>query len=267
MYEAVHAHPDSESTVARHAATAARYGYAGLVVRTRDALDPADSSPSTADPEVDDPAIDDSETSAPEVDPTRGPARDPDALSEEYGIDVVHAVEIDADDPSSASGAVGNYRPDRTVVCLAGGDDRLNRFAVEEPRVDVLARPMVGDGDVNHVLAKAARDNGVHVEFDLGPLLRNTGGRRVRALADLRKLREIVTYYDAPHVVSANAGSHLELRAPRELVAAAEAVGFDAEWVRDGLRAWGEIAARNRERRSEAFIEPGVRRGRYEEDG
>jgi ribonuclease P/MRP protein subunit RPP1 len=241
MYEAVHAHPDGDATVARHAATAARYGYDGIVVRTRDAL-----APSGGDGE---------------------PAAETAALREQYGIDVVDAVEIDVDDPTSASGAVGNYRSDRTVVALVGGDDALNRFAVEEPRVDVLARPMDGGGDFNHVLAKAARDNGVHVEFDLGPLLRATGGKRVRALADLRKLREIVTYYDAPHVVSANARSHLGLRAPRELVAAAGAVGFDPEWVREGLRAWGEIAARNRDRRSEAFIEPGVRRGRYEEDG
>ena len=240
MYEAVHAHPDGETTAARHAATAARYGYEGVVVRTREALDPAGEH----------------------GEPSDGAA----ALREEYGVDVVDAVEIDADDATSASGAVGNYRPERTVVCVVGGDDGLNRFAVEEPRVDVLVRPMDGSGDFNHVLAKAARDNGVHVEFDFGPLLRATGGRRVRALADLRKLREIVTYYDAPHVVSANPGSHLELRAPRELVAAGEAVEFDPEWIRDGLRAWDAIATRNRERRSEAFIEPGVRRGRYEED-
>jgi ribonuclease P/MRP protein subunit RPP1 len=241
MYEAVHAHPDGDATVARHAATAARHGYDGIVVRTRDALAPAGAGD--------------------------GPGSEAAALREASGIDVVDAVEIDVDGPTSASGAVGNYRSDRTVVALVGGDDALNRFAVEEPRVDVLARPMDGGGDFNHVLAKAARDNDVHVEFDLGPLLRATGGKRVRALADLRKLREIVTYYDAPHVVSANARSHLGLRAPRELVAAAEAVGFDPEWVREGLRAWGEIAARNRDRRSEAFIEPGVRRGRYEEDG
>ncbi|GAB3693396.1 RNase P subunit p30 family protein [Halorubrum pallidum] len=254
MYEAVHAHPDGDATVARHAATAARYGYDGIVVRTREALDPVDGRDETGDATDGAPA-------------SRDRARDPTALGEKYDIDVVDAVEIDADDPTSASGSVGNYRPEHTVVCLVGGDDALNRFAVEEPRVDVLVRPMAGSGEFNHVLAKAARDNGVHVEFDLGPLFRATGGKRVRALADLRKLREIVTYYDAPHVVSANAASHLELRASREVVAAAESIGFDSEWVREGLAAWGEIAARTRERRSEGFIAPGVRRGRYEEDG
>ncbi|MGM0446827.1 MAG: RNase P subunit p30 family protein [Methanobacteriota archaeon] len=252
MYEAVHAYPDGEATVARHAATAARNGYDGIVVRSRDAIDSAAGGEQSG--------------SAP-PDTDGSPVRDPDALREEYGIDVVDAVEVDADDPTSASGAVGNYRSDRTVVCVAGGDDALNRFAVEQPRVDVLVRPMADGGDFNHVLAKAARGNGVRVEFDFGPALRETGGKRVRALADLRKLREIVDHYDAPYVVSANARSHLGLRAPRELVAVGEAVGFDAEAVREGLRAWGDLVERNRERRSEGFIEPGVRRGRYEEDG
>ncbi|TKX73118.1 ribonuclease P [Halorubrum sp. GN11_10-6_MGM] len=254
MYEAVHAYPDGEATVARHAATAARHGYDGIVVRSRDALDAAGD-------EADGGAV----RSGAET--RSSPVRDPTALSEEHGVDVVDAVEIDADDPTSASGAVGNYRSDRTVVCVVGGDDALNRFAVEQSRVDILVRPMAGGGDVNHVLAKAARDNGVRVEFDFGPVLRETGGKRVRALSDLRKLREIVSHYDAPYVVSANARSHLELRAPRELVAVGEAIGFDAEAVREGLRAWGDLVDRNRDRRSEAFIEPGVRRGKHEEDG
>jgi ribonuclease P/MRP protein subunit RPP1 len=257
MYEAVHAAPDGEATAARQAATAARHGYDGIVVRSRDALDPADDGSAAAG---------DARGSVGTGRAER-PVRDPTAIGDEYGIDVVDAVEIDADSPTSASGAVGNYRSDRTVVCVVGGDDALNRFAVEQARVDVLVRPMAGGGDFNHVLAKAARDNGVRVEFDFGPALRDTGGKRVRALADLRKLREIVDHYDAPYVVSANARSHLELRAPRELVAVGEAIGFDAEAVREGLRAWGELVDRNRERRSEGFIEPGVRRGRYEEDG
>ena len=249
MYEAVHAYPDGDATVARQAMTAARYGYDGIVVRTGDALASGGGNGGGD-------GGGDGSGSA--------PATDPETIADEYGIDVVDAVEIDVDGPTAASGAVGNRRSEHTVVCVVGGDDRLNRYAVEEPRVDVRARPNAGSGGFNHVLAKAARDNGVHVEFDLGPVLRGTGGDRVRALADLRKLREIVTYYDAPHVVSANAGSHLELRAPREVVAVAAEAGFDPEWVREGLRAWETSAKRNRERLSADFMEPGVRRGRYE---
>ena len=247
MYEAVHAHPAGDATVARHAATAARYGYDGIVVRTRSALSQASAAGTGADdtPDTDHP-------------PTAT------AVADRYDIDIVDAVEIEADDPGGASGAVGSARSDHTVVCVVGGDDQLNRYAVETPRVDVLTRPTAAGGDFNHVLAKAARDNGVHVEFDFGPVLRSTGGERVRALSRLRKLREIVTHYDAPHVVSANPRSHLELRAPRELVAVAVESGFDRDWVQAGLTAWGAIASRNRDRRSGSFIQPGVRRGRYE---
>ena len=233
MYEAVHATPDGDSTVARHAATAAEYGFDGVVVRNH--------SDARAD-------------------------YDADRVAAEYGLDVVEGVEIRADDRSRASGHVGNFRPKTTVLLLHGGSNDLNRFAVESDRVDVLAHPMRGRGDFNHVLAKAATDNDVHVEFDLSRVLRDDGGPRVQALQGLRKLRELVEKYDAPYVVSAEPRTHLQMRAPRELLAVGETVGFSREQVETGLREWGRIAERNRERQSDAFIGPGVKRGRYEED-
>src|SRR6056297_3705241 len=71
VYEAVHAHPDGDSTVARFAATAASDGYDGVVVRNRHG----------ARPEVDYAAV-----------------------AEEYGLDVVEGVEVVAEDRSQASG-------------------------------------------------------------------------------------------------------------------------------------------------------------------
>ena len=234
MYEAVYAHPDGDATAARFAEAADRYGYDGVVVRA------VDANP------------------------------DYERLRSSASVDLVDAVEVVAPDPQHASGAVGNARPERTVVCVRGGTDALNRFAVEQPRVDVLARPFVGggdgDGDVNHVLAKAARDNGVRIEVNLGPVLRDRGGGRVRHLKRLRRLKRILDHYHAPYVVSAAADSHLRLRASRELVAVGEAVGLGGEWTRAGLAAWEDLVARNRTRLSESFIAPGVERGRYEED-
>jgi len=233
VYEAVHAHPDGDSTVARFAATAASVGYEGVVVRSR----------SDARPEV-----------------------DCEAVGEEHGLEVVSGVELDADDVSAASGALGDLRERATLLVARGGTPELNRFIAESPRVDVLAGPMRGRGDVNHVVVKAAERNAVHVEFDLSKVLRADGGERVQALRGLRKLRELVAHYDAPYVVSADPTSHLHLRAPRELLAVGEEIGFDREQIRAGLAAWGELAERNRHRASEAFIAEGVERGRYEED-
>ncbi|MFP8888797.1 RNase P subunit p30 family protein [Natrialbaceae archaeon A-CW2] len=234
MYEAVHVTPDGEGSLERWIETAARYGYEGLVIRNHD------------DSRVDS-------------------ARIGDALADaSAGIDVVNGIEIRAEDPHQASGSVGNYRPERTILTIHGGTNALNRFAVETDKVDVLAHPMDGSGDVNHVLAKAAIDNGVRFEFSFAPVLRTSGGRRVRAIQSLRKLREIVDYYDAPYVVSGDPRSPLELRAPRELCALGEQLGFDSAWVEAGLEEWGELATRNRRIQSDSFIEPGVERGRYE---
>ncbi|WP_227373871.1 RNase P subunit p30 family protein [Haladaptatus halobius] len=233
MYESVHAAPDGESTVARFAATATDYGFDGIVVRNHG-------------------------DSRAEVDAAR--------VREAYDVDVVDALEIRADDPSQASGHVGNYRPKTTILLLHGGTPKLNRFAVETERIDVLAHPMRGRSDFNHVLAKAAAENGVRVEFNFARVLRADGGPRVQALQALRKLREIVTKYDAPFVVSADPRSHLQLRGPRELIAVGETIGFTREQIETGLREWGHLAERNRERRSDDFIAPDVKRGRYEED-
>lgn len=238
MYEAVQAYPHGETTAARFARTAANYGFDGVVVRTRGG-NPADRG-------LGDRAV-----------PSFA------GLRAAFDIDVVDAAEIVADDPSTGAGAVGNYRPDHTLLIVRGGSDRMNRFAVEQERVDVLRQPFAGDGDFNHVLAKAARDNDVAVEFDLGTVLRTEGGKRVRRLHKLRKLREILDHYKAPFVVSATPTSHLQLRAPREMRAVGEAVGFDGDAIEAGLRKWGAIASRNRTRQSESFVAPGVRTGRY----
>jgi len=226
MYEAVHARPDGDSTVPRLALTASEYGYDGIVVRNHG----------------------DTPTSY-----------DPDGIRERYGVDVVTGVEVRAEDPSRASGYVGSHREDHTVVAVHGGTTTLNRFAVEQAAVDVLAHPMAGDGDFNHVLAREAARNGVRIEFNLRGVLRDAGGTRVRTLQDLRKLRELVDAYDVPFVVSADPRSHLQLRAPCDLRAVGDVVGFDAEAIRSGLREWGALAARNRERHAEGFVQPGVR--------
>ena len=227
-YEAVTAYPDGSSTVSRYAKTAASYGFDGVVVRTRQA------------------------------------DYDAEAIGDEYGVDIVSGLEIVAETPDSIAGSVGNFREECTLLLVRGGTNARNRYAVEADRVDVLTQPMAGDGDFNHVLARAAKTHGVRVEFDFGPVLRQTGGNRVQALRGLRKLRELVEYYETPYVVTASPATHLWLRAPRELIAVGKQIGFTANQIKQGLAEWALLAERNRRRAKESFVEPGVRRGRQE---
>jgi ribonuclease P/MRP protein subunit RPP1 len=233
MYEAVHAVPEGESTASRLAITAREYGYDGIVVRNH-----GDQRASF----------------------------DAEAVAEATSVDVVEGVEILAEDAQQASGYLGNFRPDYALVAIHGGSVELNRFAVEQAKVDVLAHPMAGDGDLNHVMANAAADHGVRIELNLRPVLRESGGARVRAIAALRKCWELIDDADAPFVVSGDPRSHLQLRAPRELRALGEAIGLPGEAIEAGLAEWGRLVERNREIQSESFIEPGVQRGRYDPD-
>jgi ribonuclease P/MRP protein subunit RPP1 len=231
MYEAVHAVPDGDATVARLALTAREYGYDGVVVRNHG-------------------------DAAAEFDPER--------VAEAAGVAVVPGVEIRADGPEQASGYLGSYRDEHALLALHGGTTALNRFGAEQDRLDVLAHPLDGDGEFDHVAARAAADHGVRVEVNLGRVLRQDGGPRVQAIQDLRLLRRLIEQYDVPYVVSADPCSHLQLRAPRELVAVGQQVGFDEDQIREGLVEWERIVDRNRQRLADEFVEPGVWAGPYE---
>ena len=242
-YEAVVPYPGGNTTASRFAKTAEEYGYTGVVLRSR--IDRSDENLDRLAPGVE--------------------GTDP------YGVDVVPGVEVVPDSPTRVGGLASSVRNRTVVLIVRGGDSGVNRAALEDPRIDVLSRPFGDDGaggaeggDINHVLVKAARDNEVAIEFDLSPVLRLSGGRRVRALGRLRKLRELIDHYGAPFVVSARPDSHLRLRSVRELCAVGSQIGFEEGTIREGLERWGEIADRNRRRLSESFIAEGIERGRHE---
>jgi ribonuclease P/MRP protein subunit RPP1 len=232
MYEAVHAHRDGAgaATLARHALTAAELGYEGLVVR---------NAPATAQLE---------------------------AVAARYDVDIASGVEIRTTERSAAAAAISQHRPQQTLVIVRGHSVAMNRFAVEEPRVDVLAHPMRGSGDVNHVLAEAAARNGVRVEFDLGPVMQSRGRQRVQAIGRLQKLHDMITACDAPYVVTAGVESHLDWRSPRDLAGLAVPLDWSPAWIREGLAEWGRLVGRNRRRHAESFIQPGVRIDTHEKD-
>ncbi len=187
----------------------------------------------------------------------------PDAVPDDHGVDAVPAVTVDAD-PERAGSLVRDRRETATLLVVRGGTVARNRFATGEPRVDVLAGAVGPDAfPFDDVLARAAAREGVRVAFDLGPVLRATSGSRVRAIAALSRLRDLVETNDTPHVVTAGADTPLELRDPRALAAVGEAAGLSAEFVREGLREWGRLVARNRDRAGDDWVMPGVRRGRY----
>lgn len=233
MYAAVHATSDGQTTPARFALTASRHGYDGLVLRgsgegwDRNRLE---------------------------------------AIGERYDVDVVSGAQLTLAEPATAGGAISSMRPQIDVLCVAGASTSMNRYLVEQDPVDVLASPLTGDAEMPHTAAKAAKEHGVYVEIDLGPILRRRGGRRVAVIRETTRLFDVIDHFDVPYVVSANARSHLEVRAWRELCALGTTIGLGEDAIEVGLSAWGKIAARSRRASDDTFIEPAVRPTEHETD-
>ncbi|WMW24564.1 ribonuclease P protein component 3 [Methanolobus sediminis] len=163
-------------------------------------------------------------------------------------LEVFSGVEIRVDNPSRLHGMVGKYRKNTDVIVVHGGSENINRAAVENSNVDVLCGfGSMKDNGLNHVLAKSASDNNVAISFDLGEVISQRGGRRVRTLSNFRKDLAIVRKYDVPFILTSNARSCYDLRAPRELIALAQLFGMTKEEAVRGLSDTPEsIISRNR---------------------
>lgn len=230
MFEAVRAYPDGDSTPARFALTATELGYAGIVLR---------------------------------LPPDQAGSIDPAPIESAYNIPVIPGIEISTASPASASGLLGTYRPSTPILLLRGGTTALNNFAIRQHKIDVLTQPLADNATVDHVTIKTATDHNVALEITLGQILRTTGGNRVRALKNTRKLWDLIDNYDAPYVVSVTPRSHRYLRAPRDLAAVGDLIGIPHDAITTGLAAWGEIIARNEKRLGTDHIEPGITRGKH----
>lgn len=226
-FEAVRGYPDGSSTASRFASKAATLGFDGLILRNgRQAFAPESM----------------------------------DAIGDRFDLTLIAGMELTPAVPDDASGRLPQLREEVPVVIVAGGTVALNRFVAEQRHVDVLARPITADGPSIEVgTAKTAKEHDVAIELDFAPV-RATGGRRVRYLKRLGHLWRVIDAYDVPFVVSGRPESHLELRAPRELAAMGHVIGIGEDDIHRGLARWRKIVARNRSRRDERFIEPGVQR-------
>lgn len=148
----------------------------------------------------------------------------------ETDIKVFRTVELVASNPSKLHGLVGKYRKKVDVLTVHGGEESINRAAVENPNVDILMHPSTPKGSgLNHVLAKSASDNDVAIGFDIDSLIMSRGGRRVHTFSHFRDQLLLSRKYDIQMVLTSNASSIFGMRAPREIIALACLFGMSKE--------------------------------------
>ncbi|TGC10544.1 ribonuclease P protein component 3 [Methanolobus halotolerans] len=152
------------------------------------------------------------------------------------GIGIFSGVQIKIQNSSKLHGIVEKFRNRVDIITVHGGNESINRAAVENPKVDILTQMNVGtESGFNHVLAKEASDNKVAISFDLGDLIRLRGGSRVHVLSNFRKDLQLVRKYDVPFLLTSSPRSWYDMRAPRELIALASLFGMSREEAISGL--------------------------------
>lgn len=176
--------------------------------------------------------------------------------SEITGEGIISGVEIVADEISGLKKKIKNYRHRVDVLLVHGGNPKINRAAVENPDVDVLAHP---SHYLNHILAKSAAENEVAIEFNLDALIYTRGVSRVRALSAFQRNLKLARKFGVSMVLTSGARSQYDLRAPREMISLAGLFGMSEDEAVGALSKtpWSMVI-RNKKKKQPGYVMEGV---------
>jgi len=173
-------------------------------------------------------------------------------MADHSKIAVYPGIEIVAKNPHHLMQMIRKHRAKVRVLSVHGGNEKINRAAVESPAVDILSHP---DERLNHVLMRFASENRVAIEFNLDSIIKMRGRARVRALTNFRHNLKIARKYGAPMILASNAQSIYDLRAPAEMIALAGIFGMAED---EAIAALGTVPEEIIRRGSENWIMEGV---------
>ena len=149
------------------------------------------------------------------------------------------------------------------LLLARGGDLEMNREACETPEVDILTHPEYqrNDSGLDHVSVKFAAKNDVAIEINFREILISNKASRAKVLANIANNVKLAKKYGAKIVACSGAVSPWGLRDPLCLASIANLLGLE---LKDAKKAIAEIpekiVEKAKERRSEKWIMPGVRK-------
>lgn len=153
--------------------------------------------------------------------------------------------------PSKLREELKKYKGTEAILTVPGGNEELNRAAVETEGLDILLQP----AEFNNVLAKAASDNSIALGFDLGSLIHLRGEVRMRELMNLRTNLKYARKYDISMILTSNAHSIFDLRSPREMEALSRLFGMKPE---EAVKAMSSNPLGILRRKSPDYIQEGI---------
>jgi ribonuclease P/MRP protein subunit RPP1 len=220
----VHAVPDGDNTAPELAALAGHFGYSGIALANH-----SDKLPQSWP-----------------------------LLSLPEGFEIFKGIELVEENPSKLHGLIGKFRKSVDILIVHGGSETVNRAALENPGVDILNHPAFDKSSgLNQVLAKAAAENEVAIGLTLRSLLTSRGSRRIRLLSDLRANLDLARKYEVSLILSSDATSCFDLRAPMDALALAEICGLEEDEAIDAMSTVPEKII-SRKRPGTGYVREGV---------
>ncbi|MEE9474091.1 MAG: RNase P subunit p30 family protein [Candidatus Hydrothermarchaeaceae archaeon] len=137
-------------------------------------------------------------------------------------------IEIKASNKNELKNRLANSK-DFDYVIVHGGDEHINRLAVSDKRVDILAHPERGrrDSGVDPFIARQAKKNNVSIEVNLRNLIFTRGNHRVNALKNVKRHLMLSRKYGSGIIVTSGARSRLELRSGEGVSQLLKLLGFN----------------------------------------
>lgn len=144
-------------------------------------------------------------------------------------LEIYTGIEISTEDPEIMRMRVKRLRDRADIIIVSGGNPKINRAAVENPRVDILAHPERGrkDSGIDNVMAKLATENSVAIEFNFKFVLHSYRKVRSHLLSHMKTNVMLAKKYKTPIVITSGAESIFDMRAGRELASLGSLIGLE----------------------------------------
>ena len=141
---------------------------------------------------------------------------------------------------------INENRDDYTVLIFSGGNEKLNRKVVSDPRIDILLHPgrNRNDSGFDEPMAKKAAENNVAIGLDFKQIPENQK-QRVHKFSNWRKNLSLCEKHNTPYIVTTNPEEVYDLRAPRDLKALIDSLDYDGA---KALKKSQEIVQKNKEK-------------------
>jgi ribonuclease P/MRP protein subunit RPP1 len=126
---------------------------------------------------------------------------------------------------------VKRHRKEFDIVMVQGGDQKINRGACEDPRVDIISKPYFNRRDcgINHVIAKKAAQSEVAIELNIKHLTKTSPYLHYKVLSYFREIIKLKKKFDFPLIITSSAKSIYDLHSPQDLIALSKCFGMDQE--------------------------------------